>query len=41
MEPKYRTLIQAAAIALLLGVVVHFYEPEAPGSTVTAELSIH
>ena len=38
MEPKYRTLLQALFIAVLLGVVVHFYEPGAPGPTSTAEL---
>ena len=38
MEPKYSTLLQALFIAVLLGVVVHFYEPGAPGPTSTAEL---
>ncbi len=38
MEPKYRTLLQALFLAVLLGVVVHFYEPGAPGPTSTAEL---
>ena len=38
MEPKYRTLLQALFIAVLLGVVVHLYEPGAPGPTSTAEL---
>jgi hypothetical protein len=38
MEPKYRTLLQALVIAVLLGVIVHFYQPEAPGSSSTAEL---
>jgi len=38
MEPKYRTLLQALVIAVLLCVVVHFYVPEAPRSRSTAEL---
>lgn len=39
MEPKYRTLFQAAVLVTLLAMVVYHYEPT-PRSLVTAEISV-
>lgn len=39
MEPKYRTLIQAAVIAVLLGTVLHFHQPIPDNDGATAQLS--
>lgn len=39
MEPKYRTLIQAAVIAVLLGTVLHFHQPAPESEGATAQLS--
>lgn len=42
METKYRTLLQAAIIVVLLGVIVHFSEPVPAGNaSVTAALTAH
>ncbi len=39
MEPKYRTLLQAAVLITLLAVIVYHYEP-APQPLITAEMSV-
>ena len=39
MEPKYRTLLQAAVLITLLAVIVYHYEP-APEPLITAEMSV-
>lgn len=39
MEPKYRTLIQAAVIAVLLGTVLHFYQPMPDPEMAAAQIS--
>lgn len=41
MEPKHRTLIQAAAIALMIALVVVTHEPPAPIDGAHAELIAH
>jgi hypothetical protein len=39
MEPKYRTLLQAAVLITLLAVIVYHYEPT-PEPLITAEMSV-
>lgn len=40
MEPKYITLIQAAAIAILLAVVVVAYEPPGEQEALQPEMAV-
>ncbi|MBP6311555.1 MAG: hypothetical protein KA408_04745 [Flavobacteriales bacterium] len=41
MEPKYLTMIQAAAIAALLAIVVVTYEPPSDQNSSEAEIAVN